>query len=226
MSIEKQPSAAIDAEGDASMGLPHACAERFPARDEDLDFPSTSGSAVKNKHKQDRLPADGREDAGENIQMTKYQVLLNNAGPLEIEADKVNLGVSKLWFYDNEEHLLALFPWDQVIGFQVIGSTQDQAFTNDLLHDKTPKADEPAEPESKKGLFLTTAQELRENLHQMNEQLSFAWLKLRNSRNSAETALMIESHAAELRLLQAQILDERKSMDQAMRFIVDEFKDI
>jgi hypothetical protein len=158
--------------------------------------------------------------------MTKYQVLLNNAGPLEITAAKVNLGVTKLWFYDDEDHLLALFAWDQVIGFQVAGSAKEQKFTDDLLHDKTPKADEPAEPESKKGVFLTTAQQLLENLQEMNKQLSLAWLKLSNSRNGAETAMMIKHYAGEFRQCEAQILDERKSMEERMKLIVGEFKDI
>jgi hypothetical protein len=138
--------------------------------------------------------------------MTKYQVLLNNAGPLEITAAKVNLGVTKLWFYDDEDHLLALFAWDQVVGLQVVGSAKEQAFTDDLLHDKKPTADEPAEPESSKGVFLTTAELLRDNLQQINKQLSLAWLRLSNSRNSAETALMIKSRATDLRLCQAQIM--------------------
>jgi hypothetical protein len=158
--------------------------------------------------------------------MTKYQVLLNNAGPLEITAAKVNLGVTKLWFYDDDDHLLALFAWDQVVGLQVVGSAEEQAFTVDLLHDKKPTADEPAEPDSSKGVFLTTAEQLRENLQQMNKQLSFAWLRLSNSRNSAETALMIKGNPAEFRRCEAQILDERKSMDERMTLIVGEFKDI
>ena len=158
--------------------------------------------------------------------MTKYQVLLKNAGPLEITAAKVNLGVTKLWFYDDEEHLLALFVWDRVVGLQVIGSAREQQFTDDLLHDKKPTADDAAEPVSGKGVFLSTAERLRENLQQINKQLSFAWLRLSNSRNSAETALMIKGNAAEFRRCEAQILDERKSMDERMTLILSEFKDI
>jgi hypothetical protein len=65
--------------------------------------------------------------------MTKYQVLLNITGPLEIEAAIVNLGVTKLWFYDDENHLLAVFRWDQVIGLQIVGSAKEQAFTHDQV---------------------------------------------------------------------------------------------
>jgi hypothetical protein len=157
--------------------------------------------------------------------MTKYQVLLNNIGPLEVTAAKVNLGATKLWFYDDEDHLLAVFKWDQLVGLQVVGSAKEQAFTNDLLHDKRPPADEPDGPESKKGVFLTTAELVRQNLQQINKQLSFAWLKLNNSRTSAETALIIKGHAGDFRLCQAQILDERKFMDGLMTLIVGEFKD-
>ena len=109
-----------------------------------------------------RLPAGGRKDVEEKIQMTQYQVLLNTAGPLEIAAAKVNLGVTKLWFYDDEDHLLAVFRWDQVIGLQVVGSAKEQAFTHDLLHAKKTQADELAERERKNGMFLTTAELFRD----------------------------------------------------------------
>ena len=80
-----------------------------------------------NKHKLSKSSSGWLpERCGEKIQMTKYQVLLTTAGPLEIAAAKVNLGVTKLWFYDDEDHLLAVFRWDQVIGLQVVGSAKNR----------------------------------------------------------------------------------------------------
>jgi hypothetical protein len=93
--------------------------------------------------------------------MTNYQVLLNGTAPLEIAAARVNPGMKKLWFYDDEDHLLALFTWDHVIGLQVVGSAKEQAFTDVLLHEKKQRADELAERERNKGVFLAAAETLR-----------------------------------------------------------------
>ena len=157
--------------------------------------------------------------------MTPHQVLLTTAGPLEIAAAKVNLGVTKLWFYDDEDHLLAVFRWEQVIGLQVVGSAKEQAFTHDLLHAKKTQADELAERERKNGMFLTTAELLREKLQELSKQLSFTWLKLNASRKTAETAAIMKSRGSELRQCESQILSERQFIEYKMTIILSEFKE-
>ena len=59
--------------------------------------------------------------------------LLNST--TEVEVETVNLGQRKLWFYDEDRHLIAVFVWERIVGFEVVGSAQQQKFTDDLLRD-------------------------------------------------------------------------------------------
>jgi hypothetical protein len=61
------------------------------------------------------------------------------------------------------------------------------------LHAQKTQGEELAERERKNGMFLTTAEPLREKLEELNQQLSFARLKLSTSRKTAETASIIKS---------------------------------
>src|SRR6185437_11947195 len=66
--------------------------------------------------------------------MTKYLVRLSDS-TTEVAAETINLGQRKLWFYDKDCHLIAVFVWERIVGFEVIGSADQQKFTDDLLHD-------------------------------------------------------------------------------------------
>jgi hypothetical protein len=166
------------------------------------------------------------DEGGEQNQMTNYQILLNGTAPLEIAAARVNLGMKKLCFYDDEDHLLALFTWDHVIDLQVVGSAKEQTFTDVLLHEKKQRADELAERERNKGVFLATAETLRKKLQKVNTDLSGAWLKLTDSRKSAETASMIKSRASEFCQSRDQIIEEQKSIEAKISLILSGFKDV
>jgi hypothetical protein len=62
--------------------------------------------------------------------MVKYLLHLPN-GTTEIEAETVNLGQRKLWLYDVNDDLVAVFVWEKIVGFEVTGSARDQKFTDD-----------------------------------------------------------------------------------------------
>jgi hypothetical protein len=86
--------------------------------------------------------------------VTEYRVVFANATPgsIAIKAEKVNMGVKKIWFYDAEDHLIAVYRWDHIIGFDVVGSASEQVFTDSLLHEQRPlSATERAEAVEQRG---------------------------------------------------------------------------
>jgi hypothetical protein len=60
----------------------------------------------------------------------------------------------------------------------------------------------------------------------VNTELSGAWLKLTDSRKTAETASMIKSRASEFRQSRDQIIEEQKSSEAKITLILNEFKDV
>ncbi len=106
----------------------------------------------------------------------------------------------------------------------MVGSAKEQAFTDVLLHEKKQRADELAERERNKGVFLATTETLRKKLQEVNTELSGAWLKLTDSRKRAETASMIKSRASEFRQSRDQIIEEQKSIEAKISLILSEFK--
>ena len=72
---------------------------------------------------------------------------------------------------------------------------------------------------------MTTAELLREKLEELNQRLSFTWMKLNASRKTAETASIVKSRGSELRQCEAQILSERQFIEYKMTIILREFKE-
>ena len=79
----------------------------------------------------------------DNLRVTEYRVLFSSGTPgsAKIIAEKVNLGERKVWFYDAENHLVAVYQWDKLIGLDVVGSASEQSFTDSLLHTRRPSSD-------------------------------------------------------------------------------------
>jgi hypothetical protein len=46
--------------------------------------------------------------------MTTYRVLLSGSHSVEIAAPKVDVGNLRLWFYDEDDHLIAVFWWKRI----------------------------------------------------------------------------------------------------------------
>lgn len=59
-----------------------------------------------------------------------YRVHLTAQVSLPIQAAKVNPGERCLWFYDQNNHLIGLFSWAEIVGFTVEGSAEGQVLTD------------------------------------------------------------------------------------------------
>lgn len=80
----------------------------------------------------------------------------------------MNLGQRKLWFWDDDDHLVAVFVWEKIIGFEVIGSAQDQKITDDLLHEKKISREEA----ERKGELWAALDQARQKLRDTDSLIS------------------------------------------------------
>ena len=159
--------------------------------------------------------------------MTKYLVHLPDS-TREVDAETVNLGQQKLWFYDHDRHLIAVFVWEKIIGIEVIGSAQDQKFTDDLLHEeRTVNGKREAETREKGALWVDLKNALQQ-LNRTSSALSETWLIFSTVRRTKQTeiALLVQRHEAELRQIEAQFADRQKAVNLSIQHILDEFRDL
>lgn len=159
--------------------------------------------------------------------MTKYLIRLIES-TTEIEADTINLGQRRLWFYDKDRHLIAVFAWERVVGFEVVGCAEQQKFTDDLLHDvKTTEAKREAEVQEKGELWVSLNDALQQ-IKNASSTLNKTWLTFNSTRRQKQTevALLVRRHAAELRQIEAQFSDEQKSFNTRLQSMSDEFKQL
>jgi hypothetical protein len=81
-----------------------------------------------------------------------YLIHQPDSPPIELTAAKVNLGINRLWFFDEQSNLLAVFRWEKISGLSVKGSAENQVI--DGLPDNMQKVTSDAELEAEKGAVL------------------------------------------------------------------------
>jgi hypothetical protein len=64
------------------------------------------------------------------IAMVRYNVYLDPHTPITVQASKLNHGQNWLWFFDDDNHLVALFLWKKILGFAIEGSAEGQILTD------------------------------------------------------------------------------------------------
>jgi hypothetical protein len=159
--------------------------------------------------------------------MTKYLVRLLESSA-EVEAETVNLGQRKLWFFDQNQHLIAVFVWEKIVGFEVVGSAEEQKFTDELLHDKKATAQKQEAEIQAKGELWVTLKNALQQLGDVSSALNTTWLQSYDTRRNKETeaALLVQRHAAELRQLEAQFTDGQRTVNNRIESILTEFKEL
>ena len=71
-----------------------------------------------------------------------YMIYLTAEVTLQLQAAKVNTGERRLWFFDADNNLIALFRWAEILGFTVEGSAQGQILTDKIPIEMGKVADE------------------------------------------------------------------------------------
>jgi hypothetical protein len=62
----------------------------------------------------------------------QYKVYSGADSFVALDAAKVNTGENRLWFFDEENNLIGLFKWDNILGFTLEGSAKDQVITGKI----------------------------------------------------------------------------------------------
>jgi hypothetical protein len=73
-----------------------------------------------------------------------YQVHLGGEQALTVQTKTVDVGNYRLWFYDDQEHLIGCFWWKNIMGFSVEGSPDGQVVRGRALNPRP--APPPAPP--------------------------------------------------------------------------------
>jgi hypothetical protein len=166
----------------------------------------------------------------DTLEVTEYRVLFAGGTPssANIKAEKVNLGLKKLWFYDAEDHLVAVYQWDKLIGLDVVGSASEQSFTDSLLHENRPLPDvERARAIEGRGLLLVLLEEALASLNGATNAIRSQWTKVNTEvRNKTQTQLLVEHREATLRGLQAGLIDGNKELQKILGLLQTEFQDM
>lgn len=163
--------------------------------------------------------------------MTEYRVVLARSGAqnsVDIKAEKVNLGMNKLWFYDAENHLIAVYRWSELVGFEVIGSAAEQVFTDGLLHEKLPATDhERAAGIEDRGLLTVLLEDAADALKKAIVELRGIWSKVNDeNKNKTQIQLLVQQREARLRNLQAELIDRNRDLQKILDLLQMEFKDM
>lgn len=168
--------------------------------------------------------------SADNEGVTEYRVVFANATPssINIKADKVNLGIKKLWFYDAENRLIAVYQWDHLIGFDIVGSAAEQNFTDALLHEKRPlSTPERAEAIEQRGMLMVLLEEALATLERAKDDIRGQWCKINDeNKNKTQVALLIQRQEARIRQLQAGLIDGNSELQKVLGLLQMEFRDM
>lgn len=94
--------------------------------------------------------------------MVRYKVHLRNQNIVTLEAAKINTGERRLWFFDADDNLTAVFQWENIAGFSVEGSAAGQIITDRVPLDMGKIA--PEELSESTRLYLDEIRSRREKL--------------------------------------------------------------
>jgi hypothetical protein len=150
----------------------------------------------------------------------RYKVHLSDQKGVEIDAETINLGVNKLWFYDSENNLLAAFRWDNILGFSVEGSASAQKVTERLLHDKSDNVDEL---EKTYGPVIAAVDRARQQLEALERAATHAWLKIYDAKKEPQQIeFVLSKHPDRLRDGFIRLADYQRTLPPKMKQMLDD----
>jgi hypothetical protein len=155
-----------------------------------------------------------------------YLIHQPDSPPIELTAAKVNLGINRLWFFDEQSNLLAVFRWEKISGLSVKGSAENQVI--DGLPDNMQKVTSDAELEAEKGAVLAALETAHQALDRAKSQLSTAWLRLLDAirQSPTESALLVTRREGELLLQEARLLDSAAGVEKSAQHIIGELRSL
>lgn len=150
------------------------------------------------------------------------------ASSITIKAGKVNMGIKRVWFYDAEDDLIAVYHWDHIIGFDVVGSASEQVFTNSLLHEKrSVSPGERSQAIEQRGVFMVLLEEALGTLNRATNDIRMQWSKINDeNKNKTRMELLVQRQEARIRELQAGLIDGNDDLQKILGLLQMEFRNM
>jgi hypothetical protein len=146
---------------------------------------------------------------------------------IDIHAEKINIGRQRLWFYDGEDNLQAVFRWDAIQGFTVVGSALGQVVIEELAHEKKVEKNKAELLERTHGPVVAALESADQALEQLVSKFSSAWLAVSDAkRRPSEASLLIGQRRGDLLRYQARLQDGRRDLELKMNRIEDDIKSL
>ena len=161
--------------------------------------------------------------------MTEYLVRFDDGQSTTVRADKVNLGQRKLWFYDGQDHLIAVFLWEQLVGFEVVGSAAEQLFVEHLPHERrinlTTELQQKAAEE--RGKITVLIEHFVDTLKGTTDELRHQWVSIDDeNKKKTEVQLIVQRHGGTIQQLQAAMIDANQRLQRTLELMQTEFRDM
>jgi hypothetical protein len=146
---------------------------------------------------------------------------------VNIHAEKINLGLKRLWFYDAEDNLLAVFRWDAIEGFSIEGPASGQIVIEDLAHEKKVRREKAESLEQSAGPILAALEVLDQSLQDAANAVSTAWLKVHDAQShKSEAKLLVSNRRGDLLRYQVRLQDYAQDLGTRIKRIIDEISAI
>lgn len=151
----------------------------------------------------------------------RCQIYLSGEHRAEIQAARIDVGEDRLGFYDEKEHLIGLFRWDNIQGFSVLGSADDQTVVEDLRYQIETVGEVEATP------IIAAIGQAERALAWVNAELLSAWGKLYHSRrNKSERQQTLSNYSEQVACKQQYLADHQQSVNAAVVRLTDEIRSL
>ncbi|HLH04047.1 MAG TPA: hypothetical protein VKX25_14870 [Bryobacteraceae bacterium] len=161
--------------------------------------------------------------------MTEYRVVFQGGEPrtATIRADKVNLGLKRLWFYDEQNHLIAMYRWEELVGFEVVGSAEGQVLVDELLHERRigVRNEDREQAIEERGKMTVLLEECLATLKRADSEIRDQWIAISDeNKKKTQVQLLVNHQAARLQTIQAGLIDTSRSLQRVLEFVQQEFE--
>lgn len=153
----------------------------------------------------------------------QYKVHLTNQQSVDIQAETINVGVNRLWFFDAEDNLQGAFKWENIQGFSVDGSASGQIVVEELLHEKK-KADNL---EKTHGPIIAAIERVHQQLQTLESAATSAWLRISDAKKEPrEVEFAVSKHPDYLRKGSAELAEFQRTLMPKMKRLLDEVESL
>jgi hypothetical protein len=146
---------------------------------------------------------------------------------IDVHADKINLGLHRLWFFDAEDNVLAVFRWDQIHGFSIEGSASGQVVIEELAHERNVAKNKVEALQRSHGPVIAALELADQTLEEAQNKVRRVWLVMNEAKaKTSETQLLLKQHQADIVRLQARFEDRQRDLDSAMKQVLEDIKSV